>query len=127
MKAHFPRWIAVAMAMALLIPTFVFAQAGGSTLSGRVSDSSGGAVPGVTVTATNTQTGFQRNAVTESDGTYRLLAVPPGTYTVTAELSGFATVTTQNVQVNVATPRELNVTLKQAAVSEAITVTAEAP
>jgi hypothetical protein len=127
MKDHFPRWIAVAMAMALLIPTFVFAQAGGSTLSGRVSDSSGGAVPGVTVTAVNTQTGFQRNAVTESDGTYRLLAVPPGTYTVTAELSGFATVTTQNVQVNVATPRELNVTLKQATVSEAITVTAEAP
>ncbi|HKR66562.1 MAG TPA: TonB-dependent receptor [Thermoanaerobaculia bacterium] len=127
MKRLSLRWIAVALAVALLLPISLYAQASGSTLSGRVTDASGGAVPGVTVTATNASTGLQRTAVTDADGMYRLLALPVGTYTVTAELSGFATVKTESVQMNIATPRELNVTLKQAAVSEAITVTAEAP
>lgn len=121
------RWKALALAALLLFPTLVFAQSAGSALSGRVTDSSGGAVPGVTVTAVNPQTGTTRTTVTESDGSYRLLALPIGTYRVTAELSGFATVTTENVQLNVATERELNITLKQAAVTEAITVTAESP
>ncbi|HEV8658030.1 MAG TPA: TonB-dependent receptor [Thermoanaerobaculia bacterium] len=105
----------------------VFAQASGAALSGRVTDSSGAAVPGVTVTAMNTQTGLQRVAVTAADGAYRFPSLPVGTYRVTTELPGFATVTTEKVELNVATERELNVTLKQAAVSESITVTAEAP
>src|ERR1043165_3320034 len=121
------RRIALTLVALLLLPTIVFAQSAGSTLSGRITDPSGAAVPGVTVTAANTQTGTTRTTVTESDGTYRLLALPIGTYRVTAELSGFATVTTENVQLNVATARELNITLKQATVSEAITVTAESP
>ncbi len=120
------RWTTIAL-IALLIPSLLFAQSAGSSLSGRVADESGGAVPGVTVTATNTQTGLVRTTVTESDGSYRFAALPVGTYKVTAELSGFSTVTTENVELQVATPREINVTLKQAAVQEAITVTADAP
>ena len=65
--------------------------------------------------------------MTGTDGAYRFLSLPIGVYKVTAELSGFATVTTENVELKVATERELNITLKQAAASEAITVTAEAP
>src|SRR6185503_13784722 len=49
------------------------------------------------------------------------------TYTVVADLSGFGTVTTKNVVLNVATERELNTTLRQASMKEQITVTAEAP
>jgi len=113
--------------LAILLPATLFAQATGSSLSGRVTDASGAAVPGVTVTVSNAQTGLTRTTVTESDGSYRFPSLPIGTYKVTAELSGFATVTTENVQLSVATPRDLDVTLKQAAVSEAITVTAEAP
>jgi hypothetical protein len=121
------RRLALALAIALLLPSLLFAQGSSSSLTGKVADESSAAVPGVTVTAANTQTGFQRTTVTEADGTYRFLALPVGTYRVTAELSGFATVTVANVQLNVATARELNVTLRQAAVSEAITVTADAP
>lgn len=120
------RRAAVVLAMALLLPSLLFAQAG-STLSGEVVDDSSAAVPGVTVTATNTQTGFHRATVTAEDGSYHFLALPIGAYRVTAELSGFATVTVENVRLNVATGRELNITLKQATVSEAITVTADAP
>jgi hypothetical protein len=121
------KWIALSLALSLFVPSLLFAQAAGSSLSGRVEDAQGGAVPGVTVTATNTQTGLVRTTVTSSDGTYRFLLLPIGVYKVTAELAGFAMVTTENVELNVATEREINVTLKQATVSEAITVTAEAP
>src|SRR5213075_2821713 len=54
-------------------------------------------------------------------------ALPAGTYTVVVDLAGFSSVSTKNVAVNVATDRPLNVSLKQAAVKEQITVTAEAP
>jgi outer membrane receptor protein involved in Fe transport len=121
------KWISIALAVVLLVPAFVFAQSSGSSLGGRVVDSSGSAVPGVTVTATNTQTGLTRSTVTSGDGSYRFPSLPIGIYSVTAELSGFAKVTTENVELTVATGRELNITLKQASVSEAITVTAEAP
>ncbi len=84
-------------------------------------------MPGVTVTATNNATGFSRSVVTSSDGSYHFPSLPVGTYSVTADLSGFASVTTRNVELNVAQERELNVTLRQAAVKEQITVTASSP
>src|SRR5512142_791818 len=105
----------------------VFAQAGSGTLTGHVTDASGAALPGVTITATNDATGFTRSDVTDADGTYKILSLPPGTYTVLADLSGFGSVTTKNVEVNVATDRTLNVALKPAAMKEQITVTAVAP
>ena len=58
-------------------------------IRGTVGDSSGGVLPGVTVTGTNTQTGLTRTAVTDATGTYVLPSLPIGTYTVTAELEGF--------------------------------------
>jgi hypothetical protein len=111
----------------LLVPAVLLAQATGASLTGRVTDESGGALPGVTVTVTNPATGFTRSTVTASDGSFHFPSVPAGTYSVTADLSGFASVTTRNVELNVATERDLNVSLKQAAVKEQITVTAAAP
>ncbi|HUJ13620.1 MAG TPA: TonB-dependent receptor [Thermoanaerobaculia bacterium] len=113
--------------MLLLIPAALYAQTGSAALGGRVSDESGAALPGVTVTATNNATGFSRSVVTGSDGSYRFASLPVGMYNVTADLSGFASVITRNVELNVAQERELNVKLKQAAVKEQITVTASAP
>lgn len=111
----------------LVFPISLLAQGTGATLIGTVSDESGAALPGVSITATNNATGFNRTVVTSSDGGYRFPSLPVGTYTVVADLTGFAAVTMQNVVLNVATERELNVTLKQAAVRESITVTADAP
>jgi hypothetical protein len=96
-------------------------------LSGRVVDDQGGGIPGVTVTATNADTGFKRVAVTDGSGQYRFPSLPVGNYSLTTELSGFATVTTRDVKLNVATDRHIDVVLKQVAVSESITVTADIP
>jgi hypothetical protein len=111
----------------LLIPAALLAQTGSSSLGGRVSDESGGSLPGVTMTATNAATGFSRSVVTGSDGSYRFQSLPVGTYSVTADLNGFASVTTRNVELNVSQERELNVTLRPASVKEQITVTASSP
>jgi hypothetical protein len=111
----------------ILISSSVFAQGSAATLTGRVSDETGGALPGVSVTATNNSTGLSRTVVTEPDGTFRFSSLPAGTYTVVADLAGFGSLTTEDVVLNVARERELNVTLRQAAVREQITVTADAP
>jgi hypothetical protein len=115
------------VAFLILVPTLLFAQTNAGSLSGRVTDANGGALPGVTVTATNGATGFNRSVVTASDGSYRFQSLPVGTYEVTADLAGFGAVTTRNVEINVSTDRGMNVTLKQASVKESITVTASSP
>ncbi|HEY2322059.1 MAG TPA: TonB-dependent receptor, partial [Thermoanaerobaculia bacterium] len=122
------RWsISLVLAALLLVATSMFAQGTGGALIGRVADETGGALPGVTVTATNDATGVSRSVVTSSDGSYRFSSLPVGTYTVVADLSGFNTTTTKNVSVLVATDNIRNITLKQGAVKEQITVTAEEP
>lgn len=111
----------------LTFATALFAQSGGGSLRGRVTDETGGALPGVTVTVTNDATGFSRSDVTSADGSYFFQSLPVGTYSVVADLSGFNNVTTKNVVINVASETRRDVKLGQAAVREQITVTAEAP
>jgi hypothetical protein len=117
----------LALSLALLLPQFAKAQTGGAALVGSVADESGGALPGVTVTVTNSATGFTRSVVTSTDGRFRFPSLPVGTYSVLAELSGFASVTTRNVELQVSTGREINISLKQVSVQEQITVTAQSP
>jgi outer membrane receptor protein involved in Fe transport len=117
----------LALALGLALMPAAQAQATGANLIGRVADKNGAPLPGVTVTATQKDTGLTRSTVTESDGTYRLPSVPIGLYTVTAELNGFATVTVEEVRLNVASQREINIDMSPATLEETITVTAEAP
>ena len=104
-----------------------FAQSNSGTIAGRVVDKSGAALPGVTVTASQKDTGYERNTVTGADGAFRLPSLQVGTYSVKADLSGFGTVTVDSVVVDVASTRNLDITLAQSAVQESITVVDEAP
>src|SRR5262245_9443928 len=79
----------------LMLPVCGHAQE--STVSGTVMDPSGAVIPGVTVTATHTESGNKFEAVTDERGGYRLL-VRVGNYRITAELSGFGTVN-RNIEV----------------------------
>src|SRR5258706_6007026 len=119
--------VVVAVVACVIVGNTAIAQTSAGSLSGRVTDSTGGALPGVTITATDGKTGYSRSVVTESDGHYAFSSLLVGTFNVTAELLGFTTVTTRNVEVQVASERTVNVSLKQASVTEQITVTAEAP
>src|SRR2546430_4365668 len=83
--------------------TFVAAQSADVAIRGVVTDESRAAVPGVTVTATNTETGLQRSTTTDTAGRYTVASIPAGTYDVSAELSGFVTVGRRQQTFNVGT------------------------
>ncbi len=82
-------WIAPLVALLLLIGLPISAQVASGTLEGRVTDADGAVLPGVTLTATHSETGISRVVTTGADGGYRIASLPVGTYSLTAELSGF--------------------------------------
>jgi hypothetical protein len=104
-----------------------FAQQTTGTIAGRLVDAQGAAVPGVTVTGRNTQTGFVRTSVTDGEGVYRLTALPVGTYDLVAELQGFTKIESKGIVLNVGQTLDVDMTLKLATVQESITVNAETP
>src|SRR5437763_15514888 len=113
----------------LLIPFFLagaFAQTSNATLGGTVSDSSRALIPGVTVTATNTQTGIVTTSVTNETGAYQFASLQTGTYKVTAELPGFQTQAYNAVALGVAQQVRLNFTLQVSGVAQSVEVSVAA-
>ena len=97
--------VVAVLAVCLLASTHAFAQGGGASttgsINGKVADSSGGVLPGVTVTRDQpVGDGRRRRSVTDTGGNYRFPALPPGTYTVTFELPGFNTLKRENIQIS---------------------------
>ncbi len=93
---------------------------------GRVADEEGGVLPGVAVEAKSPALQGLRTATSEADGSYRLTLLPPGEYTITFTLAGFATDTKKAVVVNLGRETTLNTALRPSAAEE-ITVFGEAP
>src|SRR5580765_520076 len=92
-------------------------------LSGIITDGTGGVLPGVTVSLKNADTGFSRSTVTDSEGRYSFNAVPPtGKWTLTVELSGFATQNRQGLEFQANTRPEINFQLNVGGLQESITV-----
>jgi hypothetical protein len=121
----------VRSALILLLTFFVaaaaVAQEDGS-LRGYITDDTGAALPGVTVTAaSNVLIGGSRSAVTDGTGYYRLINLPPGNYTVTAELPSFATYRREGIVVRAGATFSVDVQMQLSSVQETITVTAETP
>jgi hypothetical protein len=98
-----------------------------ATLSGKISDGTGGVLPGVTVTVVNVATNQSRAVTTNEEGVYRFAGLAPGKYTVAAELQGFAKFVQPEVTLNVGAAADLNVTMRVSNLSETVTVTGEAP
>ena len=111
----------------LLTCASVFAQGTNGTITGRVVDQQGSAVPGATVTAKSATTGFTRSEVSDAEGVYRLSALPVGIYDVTAELQGFTTVSKKGVEVNVGQTQAIDFPLKVAQLAETVNVTGATP
>src|SRR5919112_574362 len=99
------------------------AQQTGS-ITGKITDASGGVLPGVTVEAKSNILPAPRTTVSGADGVYQLPALPPGTYTVTFTLQGFQTVARQS-QVQLSEVTVADAKLAVQGVTEAVTVTAE--
>lgn len=110
----------------VLAPGLALAQSTSARVEGVVKDDTGAAVPGVSVTATNTATNFSKTATTDGEGNYTLTPLPLGPYVIKAELSGFQTASSKaTLQVNQVA--RLDFDLKLGSQSEVIEVTATAP
>ena len=103
-----------------------FAQ-GDATILGTVFDQAKAVLPGVTVTVTNEATGIARDTVTGPEGDFVIPTLPPGTYTIAAELSGFQPQTRSGVTLLIGQEVEIDLTLGVAGLAETVTVSAEAP
>jgi hypothetical protein len=113
-----------AAACLCLLSSAAAAQVPTGTISGRVLDQDGGAVPGATVTATSPNLQGERTVVTSAYGDYSIPLLPPGDYVVSVELSGFQTVQRKTALAPTQTIA-LDVTLSVGGVTESVTVTAE--
>jgi Carboxypeptidase regulatory-like domain len=110
-----------------LLPGSLAAQAVTGTILGTVTDTSGALIPGATITLTHAGTGLTRTVVSDAAGEYTAPSLPTGKYTVTAELSGFKTVTLPDVDLGVDQRVRINMRLEIGTVSETITITGQSP
>jgi hypothetical protein len=107
------------------LPSSAFSQVGGS-ISGTVKDPSGGVVPGVTVTATNTALGTMSTVITDGQGNYTFPKLPVAKYDLTATLEGFKPQKRTGIQVDADSALQINVMLELGEQSETVTVSVNA-
>lgn len=122
------RW--VGPAAWLLVVTFtlsVRAQTPSGEIGGTVSDASGSAVPGVSITLTNEATNATRVVHTNESGIYLIPALQPGLYTLKVELTGFRTVERRNIEVQVGSAARIAVTLEVGELAEVVQIAGGAP
>ena len=123
------RWLVPAIAVfgMLLVAGPLLAQFGASTggIVGRVVDEQGNRLPGVSVTIQGP--GAHQTIFTDPRGEFRIAQADPAIYTLTIALQGFATVTRENVTVNIGKNTELTITMKVSSVAATVVVTGEAP
>ncbi len=119
--------LAILTAVVLAMPPAATAQTSNASIVGTVTDPSGGAVPGVTITVTNAGTNVSREVTTTGDGTFRVYPLNPGSYHVKASAAGFKTKIQQEVLLEVAAVLKVDFRLEVGQVSESIEVTSAAP
>jgi hypothetical protein len=121
------RLLAALLVLGVALPAAAQSQAINGSIEGTVKDSSGAALPGVTVTVTNTETGAQRVVVSGAEGEYRAPLLPLGKYDVVAELQGFKKFEQRGITLQAGQSALINVALSVGDISETITVTSESP
>ena len=119
--------VPIGFSVALLSSSLCFAQTFRGGIQGTVTDQTGGALPGVTVTATNTGTRLVRSVQTDEAGNYVFAELPLGTYDVAASLMGFSTQTVKEVHVEASAVQRINLELKAGGLQESVEVFARAP
>src|SRR5258708_31354882 len=118
------RWVYLVVALCLM--GSAMAQTNTSSIAGSVTDASGSVVPNATITVTQAETGFERQATTAASGDYVLPQLPPGKYLMNVRATGFQTTVVKDVVLAIAQREVVNINLNVGQVSEQVTVTGEA-
>jgi hypothetical protein len=106
--------------------TLIYAQTGTTSLRGAISDAKGAVLPGAMVTITDKQTGYSRSVKADGHGEYQFLQLPPSTYALVVNASGFAQVKQEGVQLLVSVPSTINITMQVQGQTITVEVTGEA-
>jgi hypothetical protein len=104
-----------------------WAQAGTASVYGDVEDQQGAALPGAAVTLTSIETGATRSALTSDTGTYRFVALTPGTYSIKVELTGFRTAVHEKLPLAVDTATKLDIAMEIGSLNETVEVRSSSP
>src|SRR5689334_10380134 len=120
------RFLTAVQSCVLLAAPLAAQQASGK-ITGVVTDASGAVIPGVTVTATNTETGDTRQTETNASGVYVVSPLPVGNYKLDARKEGFKSLTREGIRIDVNAAPTLDLELGVGNISERVSVTAEAP
>src|SRR5689334_20442133 len=107
----------------VLCPTLSIAQETRGTILGRVTDATGSVVPNAEVRAVNADTGVAITGRTNASGNYTLPYLPPGPYSVTAELTGFRKFVREGIEIRLNDTVEVNIELTPGNVTESVQVT----
>jgi len=126
MRRDLNRLIVVVAAVALLAPTYVWAQATSGSIRGTVTDPEGGVMPGATVVAFSDKlVAGQQVSIASGNGTYRFPSLPPGDYVLEAQLAGFKTVRRENLTLKLGQTLEVDLQLGDPEFAEEIVVVAD--
>jgi outer membrane receptor protein involved in Fe transport len=130
MKTRRPRLytlIPAVLSLVLFRGSIAAAQSATGAIEGVIVDPSGGALPGVTVTLTQTATGAERRAITDESGLFRAPILPVGVYTLAAELSGFSPRRQEGITLTVGQTLTLRIEMGISNLAETVNVTGETP
>lgn len=127
MAPSFYRRVPAILAAVLCLTISSFAQESRATLTGRVSDPAGAAIPNATVIIKNQQTNIETTVTTSGEGNYTAIALQPGRYTVSVESPGFKRAESDQVELFTASTATFDVSLEVGQVGETITINSEAP
>jgi hypothetical protein len=129
MSIHTQSWLRALLALFILsgLSHHAAAQIATATLDGVVTDETGAALPGVSLTIKSTSTGATRAVTTDAAGRYRIAALDPGVYDVRAELQKFKAAVRSGVVLTVGGTTQLDLTMNIGTVSEVVTVRSQAP
>jgi hypothetical protein len=119
--------LVVSLATLLATPFRAHGQTGDGSLRGYVKDEQGAVLPGVTMTASSPALLAPVTGVTDASGYYRLLNLPPGTFSITAELAGFSTYRREGIVMRAGLTLTVDVSLALGSLSETVTVSGESP
>ena len=110
------------LALALAVSNYAGAQTGDGGFEGYVKDEQGSVLPGVTVTATQSRTAQPERGADRRDGYYRLTSLPPGMYTLAAELTGFSVFKREGILLRAGSTFQVDVVMQVGTLAETITV-----
>lgn len=113
------------LTLTLCCSLIVTAQSSTATLSGTVEDETGGLIPNATVSITDPAKGLKRTVTTNQSGSFTVPLLPPSTYTVLVEQSGFRTVQLTDIVLNVGDQKAIQIQLKVGQVGESVEVIAD--